>query len=384
MIRLSRKVAVWTFDVEATVAIGRDRPEFLAVARLAADLDRPIGATDLQRELLGPVPGVLAWRVIERCLALGLLARTGDQGPAYLSDSGRLALEHGEVLVPEEGVWRFFLVDDPLVPAGVICAERLESEPAHRERKALKGGQSSENQQALRTPDALQRRHGAKPLKCVRNGSLFQLTELASKGTTGPRAEVELLLTYDKEPSVRLVGHMPGDDGRGRGMDATIDVPDALRNLPREVLWDGLVAHAVRVPSVALARWRATAGRSVVPMGFATTPAAARHAFQMDIAVPASNWQELGQFGPTVLKNQHVVPAADADAQEWLAWLQWEAIDDHTTPELLAGKATELCLRFPHHRPRALTANELLAKAKAQRDERSWFVLGPADLGLWR
>lgn len=384
MIRLSRKVAVSTFDVEATVAVGRDRPEFLAVARLAADLDRPVGATDLQRELLGLVPVVFAWRVIERCLALGLLVRAGDQGPAYLSDGGRLALEHGEVLVPEEGIWRFFLVDDPLVPDGVICAERLESEPVHKERKALRTGQSTESLQAVRTPDALHRRRGAKPLKCARSGSLFQLIELAAKGTTGPRAEVELLLTYDEAPALRLAGHLPGDDTRGRGVDAAIDLPDILRNLPRDVLWDGLVARATRLLPAALVRWRATAGRPVVPVAFAAVPATARHAFQMDLAVPASSWQELGQFGPAVLKNQHIVPADDTDAQEWLAWLQWEAIDDHTTPDLLAVKGRELAKRFPYHRPRARTANELLATAKVQRDERSWFLLGPADLGLWR
>ena len=43
MIRLTRSISVSSFDVEATVAVGRNRPEFLAVARLAADLGRPIG-----------------------------------------------------------------------------------------------------------------------------------------------------------------------------------------------------------------------------------------------------------------------------------------------------------------------------------------------------
>ena len=64
MIRLSRSVAISSFDVEATVAVGRDRPEFLAVAQLAADLARPIGARDVLRELLGARPEVLGWRVI--------------------------------------------------------------------------------------------------------------------------------------------------------------------------------------------------------------------------------------------------------------------------------------------------------------------------------
>ena len=45
MIRLQRTVQIHSFEAEAIVAIGRDRPEFLAVARLAADLGHPIGAS---------------------------------------------------------------------------------------------------------------------------------------------------------------------------------------------------------------------------------------------------------------------------------------------------------------------------------------------------
>ena len=109
MISLTRTVPVSSFDVEATVAVGRDRPEFLAVARLAADLDRPIDARDVLRELLGARPDVLGWRVIERCVALGRLVRAGTDGAAALSEPGRIALGHGQVLVPEEGIWRFFV-----------------------------------------------------------------------------------------------------------------------------------------------------------------------------------------------------------------------------------------------------------------------------------
>ena len=120
MIRLSRHISISCFDAEATVAVARQRPEFLAVARLAADLGRPISSRDVLRELLGPLPEVLGKRVIERCIGLGLLEITDQKNDeAALSEAGRLALEHGEVLVPEEGVWRFYLVDDPLVPTNL-------------------------------------------------------------------------------------------------------------------------------------------------------------------------------------------------------------------------------------------------------------------------
>ena len=61
----------------------------------------------------------------------------------------------------------------------------------------------------------------------------------------------------------------------------------------------------------------------------------------------------------------------------------WEAVNDYVTPAVLEKQGGEQRARFPHHRPRALSPSELLAKARADRDERSWFLLGPSDLGLW-
>ncbi len=53
MIQLKRVVNIKCFEAQATVAVGRERPEFLAVAQLAYDLDRPINGQDILDELLG-------------------------------------------------------------------------------------------------------------------------------------------------------------------------------------------------------------------------------------------------------------------------------------------------------------------------------------------
>lgn len=387
MIRLTRSISVSSFDVEATVAVGRDRPEFLAVARLAADLACPIGARDVLRELLGPRPDVLGWRVIERCVDLRLLERVGKGGEAALSETGRLALDHGEVLVPEEGIWRFFVVDDPLVPAVLIDVRRLETEPVRKEREAAKEARTrgERSPQPERSPDLLCRCCGARPRRSVRHGSLFQLVELGKHGSSGPRGQLRLELTWDDEPSIRLSGRLPSDnDGeRAKPIDAELDLPEVVGRWSREALWKRLVTHSTRVPEADLDRWQAVAGRSVVPTAFQSLPEAARRVFRRDLDVPTSDLKELGSFDATVLKDVHVVPATQADAQAWLSWLQWEAIDDYALPVQLEQKSRELDALFPHHQPRALSASELLARARAERGDRTWFLLAPSDLGLW-
>ena len=66
MIRLTRSVPVSAFDVVSTVAVGRKRPELLAVAKLAADLRRPIRAADVLRELTE-----FTQRIMDKIVALG-------------------------------------------------------------------------------------------------------------------------------------------------------------------------------------------------------------------------------------------------------------------------------------------------------------------------
>jgi hypothetical protein len=357
------------------------------VARLAADLGRPIGAHIVLRELLGERPEVLGWRVIERCVALGLLEREGRDGPASLSEAGRLALEHGEVLVPEEGIWRLYVVDDPLVTVPLVHASRLESEPVYKERNAMRDARKRGDQrvQPDRIPEVVRRCAGGPVALSKQNGRLFQLVEVSDRGAQGPASELRLTLDWSDEPVLRLSGQLPQDEQvpRHKPMDAVLDLPDALVDLTYEVMWKRLAAVARRLHPSDLDRWQVQAGRPVVPVPFQSLPAAARHSFQHDLDVPASEWSALGRFDATVLKAAPVVPPTAADAQDWLEWLQWESIDDYALPRGLEQKGRELAARFPQHRPQPLTTIDLLSRARAERDPRAWFLLAPSDLGLW-
>lgn len=387
MIRLQRTVSINAFDTEATVSVGRDRPEFLAVARLAADLDRPIGARDVLRELLGNRPDVVGWKVIDRCVALGLLEREGFNGPAALSASGRLALEHGAVLVPEEGTWRLYYVDDPLIPEVLIHAERVEGASARDERGALAEARKRGDGRPPRPttpPGPLASTMGAAPRASAARGYLFQLLSLGQGGADGDDATARLELTWEQEPVLRLHGNLPlPGEGPGLKIDAHLELPEVLTRIPREALWMALASHASGVSAADLQRWRAQAGALVLPARFADLSEGARRAFTQDLAVPASKWEKLGSFEATKLPGVRLVPGSDADAQSWFEWLQWEELAAYATPTVLDGQARALAARFPHHRPRPRSPAELLARARTERGDRAWNLLAPFDLGLW-
>ncbi len=384
MIHLKRKIKVSSFDIAATVARGQDRPEFLAVARLAADLNRPIGARDVLREFLGNLPETVGWRVIERSIALGLLEREGRQGPAALTEMGRNALEHNTVLVPEEATWRFFYTDDPLVPDVLIHALRLPELSAYESK-------NSRPPDSVFIPKLLQACCSADPRPSVCDEQLFQLTELAptKRGTPGPVSELDIELMWESSlPAPRI--HLSGSLGeRNAAISVKTDLP--VPEVVKEWNWLGmhldLLQQASGVPEDELWEWfEKNNGKATVPHVFNALKPHARQVFMQDFKVSSPRLEGLGNaFLDTTLKDIKLVPASAADAQEWLDWLQWEAIRDHAIPEQLKKIGEALRKKFPFHTPEPVTSQALLNQARTQvpRDERAWFLMTPADLGLW-
>jgi hypothetical protein len=395
MIRLQREVTVTTFDVEATVALGRDRPEFLAVARLAADLGGSLDGGDIARELLGGLPQQIGWRVLDRCVALDLLQRATSRGPAELSTTGRGALEKGTVLVPEEGVWRFFLVSDPLVEDPLVHVLRLETPRADEERN----GAREARKQRLSLPSGSpvpERLTGSADRELVHrsvaSSQAFALREIGGAGTAGPGGRLRLVLEWEGEgvvPCLRLRGDL-GSATQGEmplPVDSVLPWPFVEIFKTYDWLWRTLVADATGVPAEELKRWRESAGRHSLPLAFTDRRLddEARQSMEIDLALPQSHVADLGLFDPTTLRETSVVPRTPADAQAWAEWLLWQSIADYSTPAMLRSLGQKVRGRHPFEDLVLPEADELLDRARAAPlDPHSRFVLAPADLGLWR
>lgn len=394
MIRLHGTIAVSAFDVEGTVAFGRERPEFLAVARLAADLGHPLGGEDVSRELLGHLPAHVGWRVIERCLALGLLERRGLQGPASLSEGGRRTLEEGQVLVPEEGVWRFYYARHPLLDDGLLHVVRLETPRADEERRALPP--PAERRRApvhqgdgMPGPLAELCRSRSVWRSCA-TGLLFEVKVLGERGATQPLHPLELTLEYAPDKPVRaflrglLKGGGPGE--RDARVDFPLDAPRSLTTRSYDDLWRELVGAATALPPTELVEACRRAGALVVPTGFDDTlEPAARRTMLRDLRVPKVELHGLGSFDESELPGVMLVPRTPADAHAWADWLLWESLETYHLPDSLETLRERVRGMFPLHTPELATPAELFARAtRSPADPRARFLLAPADLGLWR
>lgn len=388
MIHLHRHVTVSSFDAQATVAIGRKRPEFLAVAQLAADLARPITPRDIMRELLGNRPEVLGRRVIARCISLGLLVDSDRHGSAVISTTGLQALEAGEVLVPEEGIWRFYLQSDPLLPNTLLHARRLETGSAHQERnKGKKSSNQNSQPQNIRSPERLRQCRAATPSASIADGQLLHLRELSERGSEGPSGTLNLSFLWEptSSPLLTLTGDLAKIDPTLESplIDSTL-VPDSRFFSTYEGMWKEIAAMAMDISHETLDHWHQRTEQLSVPVSFSSTTALERKVFKRNIPVPDSDWGAFGEFESTTLKDAPILPASAADAQQWAQWLQWESIQDYVTAEQLTQITHAQLARFPYHQPRLPSPQELIAHARdLPPDSRRNFLLAPFDLGLW-
>lgn len=406
MIRLQRTIHVETFDVQATVARGRDRPEFLAVARLAADLGRPIDGKIVATELLGGLPAVVGWRVIDRAVALGLLEHPGNRqgGAAALSAAGRAALEIGEVLVPEEDTFRFYYVEDVLVDDPLVHVERVASTSAKDERNTLYQAKQAGKrpERGMKTPAPLL--EAARPyeddsldlFKSIASGRGFEVRQIAERGEPGPRGTLRLVLEWPSEarPSVSLRGELeavPPANEKGvkkvppLKVDHVLSEPASIENITYQEMWRALASLVPGASKAELDSLHARIGRNVFPVSFdARLPEAARRAMRMSLEIPASDFEPTGEFEPTRLADAELLPRSTDDAQRWAEWLQSEAITGYSIPSALVEAAKTAAARFPHHRVQLPDPDTLRARAlKTPLDSRSRFLLAPFDLGLW-
>lgn len=409
MIQLQREVEVSSFNAEATVAVGKDRPEFLAVARLAKDFSRPIDGRIVSRELLGGLPEQVGWRVIDRCVALGLLQREASRGPVSLSGYGEDALRTGKVLVPEEGIWRFYTVDDELVEDSLIHVERLDSSNAKEERDAIytaKNSGQTRAPQGQTTPSYLRKSASdAAIFSSVVHHREFSIERIAARGENGPDDGLTLVLQWSQgqRPKLALQGHITSpprrehldpQDKNGRSekpkakplaVERLLDEPKACSGSEYEQIWQYLAAAGLEAPLSELSGWFQKAGELVAPISFTnklTNPS--RNTMQMTLSIPESEIPGLGPFDSTKIHGVKLVPRTTEDAQAWAEWLQWQAVNKYATPSWLEALSQEVFKRFPYHRPKLPNPTTLLERAlKQPGDATARYLLAPYDLGLW-
>lgn len=377
MIKLKRTIMVKSFEVSGTIALGEKRPEFLAIARLAADHSGILDAKTIQRELFGNMPEQVGRLVMDRCLALGLLE--GNKDRATLSDNGKLALEKGEILVSQEGEWKIWYVDDLLIDEAIIHVERIKSDNNYKVKPS-----QDQRPQGVSPPKAIGK---FRYITSLLDGRLYKLEELADKGSENQSGKLELEIIWEDE-TVHSVIRLHGKLDQNSLDHSFSGSPKNLDKLTYAELWRNLVLasnYGANLTETLLVAWAERGQANLLPVSFNNTSSTERTSMRTGLSIPTPKYSGIGQFNNTVLIDVPLVPLSDVNAEEWAAWLQWEGLNDYQTPATIKRSNEKLKKKFLYHDVCPPNDDVLLDIAlEANADPKARFVLAPYDLGLWR
>lgn len=366
---LERAVDVQCWIVEGSVARPVKRPELLPILLRV----REVGwtdAADVAEHLLfdSNARRQVAQRMLYIAVRLGLLVEDTEQQAYALSADGELALERGEIFVPEHGVWQVWITEDPLLPAGVVHAEPWSDEASAfdevrgDERDALVARRFQQIPLRLSQASNLE-------LESVVGIGRLRIVHLQPKGE---RIRVEAALRVRWEVAarrVRLEGKL-----LDRDVSSSLEAPVG----ETEGLWKELLASADLLQD-----WDAAAG--ALRVAFANTQPLERQAMARDLLLSRPRLPRFGVFEDLTVRGVSLVAATARDARDWARWRLNARVSDYATSERFASWVKDAVAPFRSFALVMPTRSELAREAWAARGERPtpsvWNLVAAED---WR
>ncbi|SIT04688.1 hypothetical protein [Insolitispirillum peregrinum] len=383
MITLKRIVQVQSFECSATVAVEQESAAFQCLAQLAADFEGCITPQLVQKELYAPLPLHACQLAIKRCVDLKMFDWIDQQQHiAQLTDLGEVMVKNSRILIPQQDLWRFYLVDDPLVPNPLVHLEWVKAEPAHHVvSKEKKGEKISGAGDA--TPALLKDLVDGQPSRSLADRTLRQVRDVSAKGKIHKSGTLELRLDWapESQPRVSLSGTL--QDTKKIALDQAM-TGSLLPDWTYEDLWIELAAAASDSLIEDIWMIRERFGHLAIPGWFDTLDSQERKSFEKTLETPEIGLESIGIFAPSMLQQVSLFPGNETEAQRWCEWLQFEQVTNYVTPDQLRDQAQKVLGKFPFHRPQALEPDAMLAQALSRTNDPAMrHILAPADLGLW-
>jgi hypothetical protein len=317
-IKLSRRIAVTPWHIQAKVALAAQREWEPAVLRMIAD-ERSVSAERLATDLLAGRTAV-AKRLLRTCEALGLAHEVG-RGAFELTEDGARAAQTGEILIPEDGTWTLWHSPERMLPSPVVALE------AYQDPATLDDVQRAKSKQPMRKfvrlTDAVRDLRGQTVAILHGDHRRVRFDELMPQGEEAsdayPTLTLELELT-ERQATARV---------RGTLNRTPIDLGLPQTGPTYQEAWIALLAGAGLVDL-----WDEPEG--VLRVAFAETSVDERKTFSRDLTIKRPTIGAWGAFDDTVIKGVQLAPATPADAEAWATWRLRQAVQSTATRERFA------------------------------------------------
>jgi hypothetical protein len=317
-IKLSRRIAVTPWHIQAKVALAAQREWEPAVLRMIAD-ERSVTADRVAEHLLAGRT-VVAKRLLRTCEALGLAHEIG-RGAFELTEDGARAAQTGEILIPEDGTWTLWHGLDPMLPSSVVALEPFQDPATFDDMQRSK--RKEPVRKFVRLSDPVRGLRGQTVGILHGHHRLVRFDELQPKGEEAA----------DDDPTLTLTLTLTEDHASAR-VGGTLNRTPLDLGLPQtgpsyEEAWAALLASAGMVDL-----WDESA--AVLRVSFEETSVDERKTFRRDLTVKRPTLGGWGTFDDTVIKGVRLAPATPADATAWATWRLRQAVQSTATRERFA------------------------------------------------
>jgi hypothetical protein len=373
---LQRSVAVSCWHVKGTISRASKRDDLLPVLKRAEENDGTYGR-DIANHLLGEEIGreVIGIRLLAICESLNLLESRGDKKRPryYITENGEKALASGEIMVPEDGTWKVWASNDPLLDFPILKIEPFQEETAYGE---VQGRNKDEVKNRIKrfevAPAWLRKVNGIVSLPSADGSTAICIEKIESKIES---VESNANLTISWQPikrSLSLTGTIANLNINATPTAPHVDFDSVWQELlENEFLWDD---------------WDLEKNR--LHVRFSDTLEQERSSKQRRLELKKPHFQKYGSF-ETSHRVTDIFPKSQEDAQSWAVWSLLNQVSKYATENeygswyINAKKPFENYsegINLPERR-------ELASRAWAQRSKNNhiskiWHLIAAEDWGI--
>lgn len=363
---LKREIKTETWLIQGEIALADSRPEINCVLQFLHDYPNTSSA-ECSEHLFGDKIGrrVVAERLLNICRLYGLAESSRDQ--YRLTESGLIALEKDQILVPEDGCWRICVCREPLLPHQLLTIE------AHIEPSAASIGlgknRNELNERAKRLVEVPQLVKDVRGLKVepIGGGSEVRIDKIELKGErVSPQGKpyyIEWSLT-DGNVNVK----------RGQDLISSFLIEPISRQQVLKVL-----LHSEGL----LEQWDEQT--EILSVVFENTTEAERIKMKRSVSVNRPSVLKFGSFDDMKLHNISISALTESDAKKWAEWRLEKNINMYATNskyQVWREKALEPFNDWNFTLPdRAELANQFWIE-EDQQNQHTWHVIAAHDWNL--
>lgn len=354
--------------VQGEISFAKKRPELLPLLMAVKEFG-VASINDISRHLLFAETG--RRKVAERWLNIakiyGLVSQNEEKPVKFsLTEYGEDVLETEKVFVPQQGLWKIWYSNDPLLSFPILKIESAEIEKSYDVIKSKKDRKDNVQPDTIEgIPNVLAGYFNRKTSgTALLSKDEIKLETVELKGEKN-KPGLNLQLQWDvAQQTVSITG----------ANKVTTTGP----SLPEEHLWKAYLKNTPTGSGRYLIENLDTED-GVLKFDFESCESKDIISSQKSIEFPKISWEQFGAFNPITVRNVPIKPTDADDAQKWFDLRIQESINTFCTESVFENLINSAKKGLEEYSPLKPERRDLALKGWQQENKNRWYLMATED-----